>query len=71
MTVPNMYLGTSSWTAVDWETAYFPPHTKKAEFVPFYAREFNSVEVDSAFYWIPSAKTVGQWGIIHFVRRKS
>jgi uncharacterized protein YecE (DUF72 family) len=61
MTVPNMYLGTSSWTAVGWETAFYPPGTKQADFLPFYAREFNSVEVDSTFYRIPSAKTVEQW----------
>jgi uncharacterized protein YecE (DUF72 family) len=61
MTVSNMYLGTSSWTAVGWETAFYPPDTKQSEFLPFYAREFNSVEVDSTFYRIPSPKTVEQW----------
>ncbi|MBZ5671378.1 MAG: DUF72 domain-containing protein [Acidobacteriia bacterium] len=56
-----LYLGTSSWTAVGWETAFYPPHTKEADFLPFYATRFNSVEIDSTFYRIPTAKTVQQW----------
>jgi uncharacterized protein YecE (DUF72 family) len=61
MDTPSIYLGTSSWTAVGWETAFYPPNTKKADFLPFYASRFNSVEIDSTFYRIPTAKTVQQW----------
>jgi uncharacterized protein YecE (DUF72 family) len=56
-----LYLGTSSWTAVGWETAFYPPKTKKGDFLPYYASRFNSVEIDSTFYRIPTAKTVQQW----------
>jgi uncharacterized protein YecE (DUF72 family) len=58
---PSIYLGTSSWTAAGWETAFYPPLTKQADYLPFYAGRFNSVEIDSTFYRIPSAKTVQQW----------
>ena len=62
MNASSLYLGTSSWTAVGWETAFYPPNTKKADYLPFYAGRFNSVEIDSTFYRIPTAKTVQQWG---------
>lgn len=61
MNASFLYLGTSSWTAAGWETAFYPPNTKKADFLAFYAGQFNSVEIDSTFYRIPSAKTVQQW----------
>jgi uncharacterized protein YecE (DUF72 family) len=56
-----LYLGTSSWTAAGWETAFYPPHTKEADYLPFYVGKFNAVEIDSTFYRIPTAKTVQQW----------
>lgn len=61
MGTTGLYFGTSSWTAVGWETAFYPPKTKKTDFLPFYAGRFNSVEIDSTFYRIPTAKTVQQW----------
>ena len=61
MGVTSLYLGTSSWTAAGWETAIYPPKTKKENFLSFYAGRFNSVEIDSTFYRIPTAKTVQQW----------
>ena len=56
-----IYLGTSSWTAAGRERAFYPPKSKKADFLAFYAGRFNSVEIDSTFYRIPTTKTVQQW----------
>jgi uncharacterized protein YecE (DUF72 family) len=48
----GLYFGTSSWTAVGWETAFYPPCTKEVDYLPFYAGRFISVEIDSTFYRI-------------------
>ena len=61
MNTSPLYLGTSSWTGAGWETAFYPPRTKQAEFLPYYSAKYNSVEIDSIFYRIPTAKTVQQW----------
>lgn len=61
MSISPVYLGTSSWTGAGWETAFYPPGSKAADYLPFYATKFNSVEIDSTFYRIPTAKTVQQW----------
>ena len=62
MNASPLYLGTSQdWTVVGFETAFYPPHTKESDYLPYYATRFNSVEIDSTFYRIPSAKTVQQW----------
>ncbi|TAM83493.1 MAG: DUF72 domain-containing protein [Acidobacteria bacterium] len=57
----ELYLGTSSWTAEGWVGSFYPEGTKPADFLQYYARHFNCVEIDSTFYRIPTAKTVEQW----------
>jgi uncharacterized protein YecE (DUF72 family) len=55
------YIGTSAFTAAGWEGTFYPPDTKPADFLWYYARHFNSVEVDSTFYRTPSKATVQAW----------
>jgi uncharacterized protein YecE (DUF72 family) len=40
---------------------FYPTGTRPAEFLPVYARAFDTVEVDSTFYASPAAKTVRNW----------
>jgi uncharacterized protein YecE (DUF72 family) len=54
-------LGTSSWTGEGWVGRFYPANAKPQDFLPIYAREFDTVEIDSTFYRVPSAKTVEQW----------
>ena len=57
----SLYIGTSAFTAAGWEGTFYPPGTKPADFLRYYAQHFNSVEVDSTFYQIPSKATVQGW----------
>ncbi len=54
-------LGTSSWTGEGWVGSFYPANAKPQDFLPIYAREFDTVEIDSTFYRVPTAKTVEQW----------
>jgi uncharacterized protein YecE (DUF72 family) len=58
----SLYIGTSAFTAAGWEGSFYPKGAKPADYLSFYATRFNSVEVDSTFYRIPSASTVSGWG---------
>jgi uncharacterized protein YecE (DUF72 family) len=58
---PEIYLGTSSFTATGWEGTFYPPGTKSRDFLPYYATQFSTVEVDSTFYGAPSVSTVTGW----------
>ncbi len=58
---PHIYLGTSSFTAPGWESAFYPPGMKPREYLTYYAGHFDSVEVDSTFYRCPSPQTVTGW----------
>lgn len=54
--IPNRYLGTSSWSAESWVGPFYPPGTPPANFLPFYATQFGTVEMDSAYYRIRRAR---------------
>jgi len=54
-------VGTSAFTAAGWEGSFYPEGMKPAEFLTHYATRFDTVEVDSTFYRIPSEKVVRGW----------
>jgi uncharacterized protein YecE (DUF72 family) len=57
----TLYIGTSAFTAAGWEGSFYPPGTKPADYLTFYATKFDTVEVDSTFYRTPSKVTVQGW----------
>jgi len=59
MTESNIMLGTSGWSYKEWEGNFY----KKGEKTKLraYASVFNTVEIDSSFYRIPSKGTVMGW----------
>jgi uncharacterized protein YecE (DUF72 family) len=57
----EIHLGTSAFTAAGWEGSFYPRGMKSADYLTFYARHFDTVEVDSTFYACPSVQTVDGW----------
>jgi len=41
--------------------ACYPPGMKPHDFLPYYAKQFRTVEIDSTYYGTPSASTVTGW----------
>jgi uncharacterized protein YecE (DUF72 family) len=48
-----MYLGTSGFSYNDWVGNFYPAGMPRAEWLSYYAREFNTCEVNSTFYALP------------------
>jgi uncharacterized protein YecE (DUF72 family) len=68
MTSERIEVGCQGWNYDDWvtgpasgEMVFYPRGTRAAEMLEVYARVFQTVEVDSTFYAIPSAKTIDGW----------
>jgi uncharacterized protein YecE (DUF72 family) len=59
--VPHLRLGTSSWSSQDWVGPFYPPGTTPADFLGAYSQHFDTVEVDSTYYRIPSESMVRNW----------
>lgn len=57
----RLHYGTSGWDYPDWVGPFYAPDTAKKEFLARYAQRFRTVEIDSTFYRMPTAKTVAGW----------
>ena len=57
----SLYIGTSTFTAAGWEGSFYPSGAKPYDYLQYYSQRFNSVEVDSTFYRIPSQAMVQAW----------
>jgi uncharacterized protein YecE (DUF72 family) len=54
-------MGTSSFTAAGWESAFYPAKLKSDDRLSYYASKYNTVEIDSTFYGTPAPSTVQRW----------
>jgi uncharacterized protein YecE (DUF72 family) len=59
--MPNLYLGTIGWSYDFWKGKFYPSKTPAKDYLAYYASQFNTVEVDSTFYRIPTAEAVANW----------
>jgi len=53
-----IYVGTCGFSYKDWIGPLYPPTIKPSEMLPYYARRFRAVEIDSSYYGVPSARSV-------------
>ena len=54
-------MGTIGWSYNFWRGNFYPNKTPSKDFLAYYASQFNTVEVDSTFYRIPTPQTVTNW----------
>ncbi|MFY9579157.1 MAG: DUF72 domain-containing protein [Gaiellaceae bacterium] len=54
-------IGTCSWADEALSKHFYPPGTRPAERLPYYAEHFDTVEVDSTYYRLPADEMVERW----------
>lgn len=54
-------IGTSGWVYQHWRERFYPRESSTANWLPFYASHFDTVEVNNSFYRLPSRETFAQW----------
>jgi uncharacterized protein YecE (DUF72 family) len=57
----SVRIGTSGWLYKDWARTFYPPDTGRSGHLEFYAREFDTVEINATFYRLPSPEIVRGW----------
>lgn len=58
----KILIGTSGWHYKHWlGGVFYPAGTKTAGMFEFYARHFNTVEINNSFYRLPTAGTFDAW----------
>ena len=57
----RLFVGTSGWTYSSWRGAFYPEDLPSRQYLEFYAREFDSTEVNYSFYHLPRSSTYKKW----------
>ncbi len=57
----SLFLGTQGWTYPSWIGPFYAPGTKSPAYLPHYATQFRTVELDTTFYAIPRLSTIEGW----------
>jgi uncharacterized protein YecE (DUF72 family) len=56
-------LGTSGWSYPSWRPGFYPEGLQPSEFLSFYAERFDTVELNSTGYRLPSADQFRRWAV--------
>jgi len=54
-------VGCSGWSYKDWVGGFYPVEIPASEYLRYYSKFFDCVEIDSSFYRIPSPFMIEQW----------
>lgn len=58
---PPVHIGTSSWLFDAWRGVFYPDKLPKSQYLTYYASQFDTVEVNTSFYAIPTPSTLLAW----------
>ena len=61
MNLDKLYIGCSGWHYTHWRDIYYPKYISPEKWLQFYSKDFNTVEINSSFYRMPSEKTLSEW----------
>jgi uncharacterized protein YecE (DUF72 family) len=59
--MPNWFLGTMGFGYKDWSRVFYPEGCRTSNYLSYYSRSFNSVELDTTFYGAPKSSKINQW----------
>ncbi len=54
-------IGTSGWVYKHWRHVFYPDDLVQSGWFSFYAREFDTVEINNSFYRLPSEQAFETW----------
>jgi uncharacterized protein YecE (DUF72 family) len=57
----RVLVGTSGYAYKEWKGTFYPEDLPADDMLSYYARQFETVEVNNTFYRMPSAKTLATW----------
>jgi uncharacterized protein YecE (DUF72 family) len=57
----SIYLGPPIWANKDWIGKIYPNNAKEKDFLHYYTRQFNTIELNVTHYQIPTFETIQRW----------
>jgi len=56
-----MFVGTSGFSYPSWKGKFYPTDLKSEDFLAYYSKQLNSVEINSSFYASPGPAMIRSW----------
>jgi len=57
----KLHIGTSGWSYKHWRGIFYPADLPVSQLLHFYSGQFDTTEINSSFYRLPSPDTVLHW----------
>jgi uncharacterized protein YecE (DUF72 family) len=57
----EIYIGTSGWQYYHWKGKFYPEDLPSKDFLKFYSKHFNTVEINTSFYHFTKKSTFEKW----------
>ncbi|HOK52842.1 MAG TPA: DUF72 domain-containing protein [Armatimonadota bacterium] len=57
----RFYCGTSGWNYKHWKGIFYPNDLPQSNWLEYYSRFFDTVEINNSFYRLPSKETFETW----------
>lgn len=57
----NLYVGCTGWSMKEWLGWVYPKNAKTKEYLKYYAEQFNTIELNTTHYRIPTFETIQKW----------
>ncbi len=57
----DIRIGTSGWYYNHWVGKFYPADLPKSKWFEYYAKQFDTVEINNTFYHLPKEKSVQRW----------
>lgn len=58
---PKVFLGATGWSMPAWKGKWYPQKAKTAEFLQHYGKQFDTIELNTTHYRIPTPELVNKW----------
>jgi uncharacterized protein YecE (DUF72 family) len=58
---PQLFVGCTAWGMKEWKGTYYPAKTKAENYLFEYAKQFNTIELNSTHYGTPKPETLEKW----------
>lgn len=60
-TNPILYVGCTGWSMKEWVGKVYPSNAKTKDYLLHYAKQFNTIELNTTHYRIPNFETIQKW----------
>jgi len=60
----RLYVGCTQWGRADWVGKLYPKGTKQKDFLAYYVKQFNCIELNTLFYSLQPRQVIERWAAL-------